>query len=162
MSATAQRWWVKLSARWLARFNVIDGLVNMISLIITAMSTALFAMQSYGYGRYAPHAIVAAGIGGTVFTYLYAEGGVYNHQQRDYKDMSRNFTEPRDRMNKIGGALATFYALNQRPPTEKERQEIIEIVDEWWLEFRDGMEVTDDELSDELRETMRETTENDD
>jgi len=147
MSATAQRWWVRLAARWLARFNVIDGLVNMISLIITALSTALFAMQSYGYGHYAPHAIAVAAVGGTVFTYLYSEGGVYNHQQRDYQDMSRNFTEPRDRMNKIGGALATFYALNQRPPTDKEREEIQEIVDEWWLEYRDGMDVQNGDVT---------------
>jgi len=154
MSATAQRWWVKLASRWLARLNAIDGLLNMVSLSVTALSTMLFAMQSYGYGQYAPYVLVAAGIAGPAFAYLYAEGGVYNQQQRDYKDLSRNYTEPKDRINKIMGAMTTFYALNKRPPTAEEEQEIIELVDRWWLEFRDGIKIGDDQIEAELLEAL--------
>jgi len=70
---TANRWWVRKIARWLARINGVKAHIQMVSLAVTAFSTFSIMLQGFGLGEYVPIVGVGAALGGIVYTYLYTE-----------------------------------------------------------------------------------------
>jgi len=136
---TANRWWVKVAARWLARFDGVSGQVRMFSLAVTAFSTFSIMLQGFGYGHLVPYIGLVGLACGVVYTYYFTEGGVWNQMARDRVDLSTNYAGPTMRMDDELIGLAVFAAIHQRPPTDEERQAIVEAVDGPWHEYRDGL-----------------------
>lgn len=143
MSETADRWWVRLAARWLARIDGVSGQIRLAMLIMTGLSTATLSLQQYGLGRYAMPFVGATGIVLLGFTWAYAEGGVWNQMARDRADLSSNHATPRAKINTELTGVAIFAALEGREPTADEREAIEKAVDAQWSERRDGVELDD-------------------
>lgn len=136
---TANRWWVKAIARWLARVDGVKGQVQMVSLAITAFSTFSIMLQGFGMGRFVPYVGVIGVVTGVVYTYLYTEGGVWNQVARDRQDLSTNYAGPTLAMDDVTIGVATFVAMQGRKPTPEERAMIESAVREQWDEYRDGL-----------------------
>lgn len=141
--ATADRWWVRLAARWLARIDGVSGQIRLAMLIMTGLSTATLTLRQYGYGEYAWPLIGLTAVGMLVFTYLYTEGGVWNQMARDRADLSSNYATPQAKINTEMTGAALFAALEGRPPNDKEREAIEDAVAERFDEHRDGVELDD-------------------
>ena len=141
MSETADRWWVRVAARWLARVDGVSGQIRLAMLVMTGLSTATLSLRQYGLGEYAPLFIGVTGVGLAVFAYAYSEGGVWNQMARDRSDMSSNHATPRSKINTELTGVALFAALEGREPDAEERAAIEAAVDEQWRERRDGVEL---------------------
>lgn len=138
---TANRWWVKLAARWLARIDGVKGQVQMFSLAVTAFSTFSIMLQGFGYGYVVPY-LGGAGIGGgLVYTYLYTEGGVWNQVQRDRQDLSNNFAGPNSRIQAELNARALVAAMEGRALSDEERQAVRAEADRTFRDYRDGVQI---------------------
>lgn len=136
---TATRWWVRLAARWLARIDGVSGQLRLAMLVLTGVSTATLTLQSYGYGEWAWPFIVVLGTTTIVYTFLYAEGGVWNQVARDRVDLSTNYAGPTMRMDDELIGLAVFAAIHRREPTPEERRAISNTLDNGWNDYRDGL-----------------------
>jgi hypothetical protein len=147
MSETADRWWVRVAARWLARVDGVSGQLRLAMLVMTGLSTATVALQNAGLQRFALPLIGVTGVGLAAFAYVYTEGGVWNQMARDRADMSSNYATPQARISTEMTAAALFAALEGRPPTEREREAIEEAARERFDAYRDGVEL--DEVGDE-------------
>lgn len=141
MSATAQRWWVRLAARWLARIDGVKGQVQMVSLAVTAFSTFGVLLQGFGLGRFVPYLGGFGVVGLLVYTYYFTEGGVWNQVSRDRQDMSSNFAAPSSRINTEMTARAMFAAIERRELTDEERKAIKDELDATFAEHRDGIDI---------------------
>ena len=140
---TANRWWVKLAARWLARVDGVSGMIRLAMLGLTGLSTATLTLRQYGHGEYAWPLIGVVSGGVLVFTYLYTEGGVWNQMARDRKDLSSNFAGPSMRMENELIARGILAAQENRALSEEERTAIKRELDEAFEEYRDGIELED-------------------
>lgn len=138
---TANRWWVKLAARWLARVDGVSGMIRLAMLGLTGLSTATLTLRQYGHGEYAWPLIGVVSGGVLVFTYLYTEGGVWNQMARDRKDLSTNFAGPSMRMENELIARGILAAQENRELSEEERTAIKRELDEAFEEYRDGIEL---------------------
>jgi len=141
MSNTAERWWVRVAARWLARIDGVSGQLRLAMLVMTGLSTATITLKQYGHGNLAWPLIIVSGLVMLVYTYLYTEGGVWNQVQRDKKDMSTNYSNPLMLMDDTLIGVAAFVAMEGRKPTEAEQEMIEESVREMWEDYRDGVEL---------------------
>jgi len=136
---TAQRWWVKLGARWLARVDGVSGQLRLIFLAMTGNGIVLSTLKDYGYEEFAlPFLFLSAG-GLLAYTYLYAEEGVWNQVARDRRDMSANFSDPKSRINTEMTARALYAAMQARELTQTEREQIKHELNETFAEHRDGI-----------------------
>ena len=140
---TAQRWWVKLAARWLARVDGVSGMIQLAMLGLTGISTATLTLRQYGHGEYAWPFIAVVSVGALVFTYLYTEGGVWNQMARDRQDLSTNFAGPSMRMNNELLARAVLAAEEGRELSEDERRAIKTELDHAFDEYRDGIDIVE-------------------
>ena len=138
---TAERWWVRLAARWLARVDGVSGMIRLAMLGLTGISTATLTLRQYGHGEYAWPLIAAVSAGTLLFTYLYTEGGVWNQMARDRQDLSSNFAGPSMRMNNELLARGILAAQEKRELAEDERQAIKGELDDAFQEYRDGLEL---------------------
>ncbi|MFB6307843.1 MAG: hypothetical protein ABEH35_00795 [Haloarculaceae archaeon] len=138
---TAQRWWVRLGARWLARIDGVSSMIRLAMLGLTGISTATLTLRQYGHGEYAWPLIATISLGTLVFTYLYTEGGVWNQMARDRQDLSSNFAGPSMRMDNELLARAVLAAEEGRELTEEERTAIKRELDDAFEEYRDGIEL---------------------
>ena len=136
---TAQRWWVRLAARWLARIDGVSGMIRLAMLGLTGLSTATLTLRQYGHGEYAWPLIAVILAGTLVYTYLYTEGGVWNQMARDRQDLSTNFAGPTMRMNNEMLARGLLAAEQGRTLDAEEREAIERELDEAFDEFRDGI-----------------------
>ena len=136
---TAERWWVRLAARWLARVDGVSGMIRLAMLGLTGLSTATLTLRQYGHGEYAWPLIFVVLSGTLVFTYLYTEGGVWNQMSRDRQDLSNNFAGPSMRINNELLARAFLAAEERRELSDTERMAIKEELDEAFDEYRDGL-----------------------
>jgi len=92
---TADRWWVRKAAWWLAAVDGVSEQVKLVSYAVTGYSTFSIMLQGFGVsGR----AIAALGVVTTVglifYTYYYNKGGVRNQVSRDRQDLSANWAGP--------------------------------------------------------------------
>ncbi len=143
MTETADRWWVRLAARWLARIDGVSGQIRLAMLVMTGLSTATLSLQQYGLGRFAVPLIGATGLGLLAFTWAYAEGGVWNQMARDRADLSSNHATPRAKINTELMAVAMFAAIHGREPDADERETMEDSIGTQWDERRDGVELDD-------------------
>lgn len=138
---TANRWWVKLAARWLARVDGVSGMIQLAMLGLTGLSTATLTLRQYGHGEYAWPLIGVVAAGTLAFTYLYTEGGVWNQVSRDRQDLSSNFASPSMRMGNELLARGILAAQESRELTEAERRAIKAELDHAFAEYREGIEI---------------------
>lgn len=144
---TAQRWWVKLGARWLARVDGVSDHLRLAMLGLTGVSTASLTLRQYGYGEYAGPFIVGLGAATLAYTYLYTEGGVWNQMSRDRADLSSNFAGPSMRMGHEFAARGLLAGLQQRELTDSERDAVQQELDETFAQYRDGIEIESGDLA---------------
>ncbi len=138
---TANRWWVRVAARWLARVDGVSGMIRLAMLGLTGISTATLTLRQYGHGEYAWPFIGSVGAGTLIFTYLYTEGGVWNQMARDRQDLSTNFAGPSMRMNNELVARGILAAQENRELSEEEREAIKRELDEAFQEYREGIDL---------------------
>jgi hypothetical protein len=138
---TAERWWVKLAARWLARIDGVSGMIQLAMLGLTGISTATLTLRQYGHGEYAWPLIAVIGVGTLIFTYLYTEGGVWNQVSRDRQDLSSNFAGPSMRINNELLARGMLAAHENRELSDEERQAIKRELDDAFDEYRKGVDL---------------------
>jgi len=129
--------------RWLMRIQSIQGILNMVSLAITAASTLTFALQSIGHAHLAPWVLGAGLIGAPIFAYVYVDLGLFNRKNRENVDRGNNFATPRDKIDDTLIGAAVFGAVHGRPPEDEELDAIKESVNKPWHEFRGGVELDD-------------------
>lgn len=141
---TANRWWVKMAARWLARIDGVSGQLQLAMLIMTGLSTATLTLKSYGYSQFAGPLIAVTGVAGLVFAYLYTEGGVWNQVNRDRQDLSTNFAQPSYRINDELLARGFLAAFKGRELSQEERSAIQDELDEAFADYRDGINLGED------------------
>lgn len=141
---TAERWWVRSAARWVARVDGVKGHLNLGFQAMTGVSLASGALKYFGYQRFVPHFLVVT-VGLTLlYAYLYSEGGVWNQVERDQHDLSTNFSGPNMRMDNPLIGAAVFAAQEGRPPTEEEFAAIDDAVERYWYDYRDGVSLEAD------------------
>lgn len=143
MSNTAERWWVRLAARWLARVDGVSSQLRLAMLGMTGVSTATITLKQYGHGEFAWPLIAVTAIAVLAFTYLYTEGGVWNQVSRDRNDMSSNFAGPTMRIDDELEAVSIVAGIKGRSLTEAEREAIEAELDRAWAKYRDGVTITD-------------------
>jgi hypothetical protein len=138
---TAQRWWVRAAARWIARINGVQGQVQMFSLAVTAFSTFSIMLQGFGLGWAIPYLGVGAAVLGIVYTYLYTEGGVWNQVARDRQDMSNNFAAPTSYIRSEMLARALLAGEKGEALSEEEREAMQDELGVTFRDLRDGIEI---------------------
>jgi len=138
---TANRWWVKLAARWLARVDGVKGQVQMFSLAVTAFSTFSIMLQGFGLGHLVPYLGVAGLSGGIVYTYYYTEGGVWNQVNLDRQKLSGNWLGPNGAIQAEANMRAWLAAQKSRELTDEEREAIRAERQATMTDLRDGIEL---------------------
>lgn len=141
---TANRWWVKKIARWLARINGVKAHIQMVSLAVTAFSTFSIMLQGFGLGRFVPVVGIGAVLVGVVYTYLYTEGGVWNQVQRDQADLSNNYADPNARIVTELSARGLTAGMQGEELSPEQREALQEELDSAFVDLRDGVRVSDD------------------
>lgn len=144
MSNTAERWWVRIAARWLARVDGVKSHIQVVSLAVTAFSTFSLVLQNSGHGEFVRPLGVVLAMLLPVYTYLYTEGGVWNQVGRDRQDLSTNYAGPTMAMDDTTIGVAAFVAIHGRKPNPDERQLIEDAVREQWDDYRDGITIDND------------------
>jgi len=140
---TANRWWVKGIARWLARLDGVKGQIQMFSLAITAFSTFSIMLQGFGLGRFVPYIGIAGVLVGIVYTYLFTEGGVWNQVSRDRQDMSNNWAGPEEQIRATMIARTLYAAEKGTELDSDERGAVKREAKQSFSELRDGVEIDD-------------------
>jgi hypothetical protein len=150
MSQTAERWWVRLAARWLARIDSVSEHIRLFSLAVTAFSTFSLVLQNVGLGQFVPLVGAGGALAALAAAYLYAEGGVWNQVSRDRQDLSNNFSGPAMLMDRTVDAQQRAYLAwlldPEDRPLDYHRQRVEELTEDQWAAFRDG--IGEDRLTD--------------
>lgn len=141
---TADRWWVRFAARWLARVDGVSSQLRLAMLGLTGISTATLTLKEYGYGQFAWPLILTLCVSVIVYTYYYTEGGVWNQVNRDRNDMSSNHATPMMRIDDELEARSYVAGMRGRPLTDEEREAISTELDDAWATHRDGIPITED------------------
>lgn len=136
---TAQRWWVRLAARWLARVDGVNGQLRLLFLAMTGYGIVFQTLAQYGFGSYAVEVLAVSALGLVVYTYYYNEGGVRNQVSRDRVDLSTNYAGPTMRMDDEMIARGVLAAQKGEPLTDHERAAVQSELDDAWDEYRDGL-----------------------
>lgn len=138
---TANRWWVRLAARWLARLDGVKGQIQMLSLSVTAFSTFSIMLQGFGLGRWVPYLGVTGLLAGLIYTYLYTEGGVWGQVSRDRQDMSGNWAGPNGLIQAKMTARTLAAADAGRELDSSERQAVDAEAEAVFVEHRNGVDI---------------------
>lgn len=138
---TAQRWWVRRAARWLARVGGVSDMLRLGMLGLTGVSTATLTLQQYGHGELAWPLIAVLAVGAGAFTYLYTEGGVWNQMSRDQRDLSNNWAGPSQRIQAELIARGIAAAEKGGALAETERTAVTREISAAFTDLRDGVDV---------------------
>lgn len=138
---TANRWWVRVAARWLARVDGVSSILRLAMLGLTGISTMSLMLREYGLGNLVIPAIGIIGAGTVVFAYLYAEGGVWNQVRRDKSDLSKNYSTPFQRISNEMTARGLYAGEVGRELTDEEREAIKAEIGAAYCDLRDGVDV---------------------
>lgn len=141
---TANRWWVKLFARWKAKISAVQADIGLFFAAVRTVAIVSGIMTYFAWPTWSIALLMGAMIGGG-FTYahLYSEGGVWNQMQRDKRDLSNNFAGPNGRIVQEIGARAFVAGMLGRELTEEEREAIAHEADVSFAELRDGIDLND-------------------
>lgn len=138
---TANRWWVRVAARWIARVDGVSGQLRLVFLAMTGNGIVLSTLKDYGLERFAvPFLVGSAGLM-AAYVYYYTEGGVWNQMQRDRADLSSNFAGPNMAMTAQLYARAIGAQQKGEPLTDDERDAVTAEVTDCWIELRDGVNI---------------------
>jgi hypothetical protein len=144
---TANRWWVRTAARWLARIDGVSGQLRLAFLFLTGVSTMSVALKSYGLGQFAGPLVGLAAVGGLAMAYLYTEGGVWNQMARDRQDLSGDYSDPGDLIgHRIGAQQLAYlgYLVQSNGEGPQEFEAIVEdmhdLTEEEWARLREGVD----------------------
>ena len=129
------------AGRWLMRIQAVQGILQLVGISVTAVSTLTSALVAIGHGHLAPYFLAAGLIGTPVFAWCYVELGLFNRKNRENVDRGNNFATPRDKIDDTLIGAAVFGAVHGRPPDEDELETIKESVEQPWREFRDGVDL---------------------
>jgi len=136
---TAQRWWVKMFARWQAR---IDASLPEIKLGLQMISSGGIGSASLAYlGQkwlVVPF-IIAMVVGILAYAYIAFEKGVKNQVARDRADMTSNFAGPNMWMQALLTAMAVVAGVFGKELTEERRDAIQTELDRAFEELREGI-----------------------
>lgn len=143
---TAERWWVRSAARWLARVDGVSGQLRLAMLVLTGLSTATLTLRQYGHGEYAWPLIGLTSVGMVVYTYLYNEGGVRNQVSRDNTDLSDNYSGPTMLMDaRIEARQLAYLGYVLQNGEDRSFAEIEShlqaLTDEEWQQLRHGVDL---------------------
>jgi len=145
---TAERWWVRFAARWFARYQSVQGHLNLIFTAMTGVSIASGALKYFGLEWAVIPFLSLTGLGTIGFAYLYSEGGVWNQVSRDKTDMSDNYSGPvmlMDALIQSRHFAAMTIEISEREYSEREKEEIREQMREEaieeWVNLRSGLNV---------------------
>lgn len=130
-------------ARWLMRIQAVQGILQLVGIAVTAVSTMTSALVAIGYPGLAPWLFAAGVIGSPVFAFGYVEYGLFNRKNRENVDRGNNFATPRDKIDDTLIGAAVFGAVHGRPPGDGELQTIKDSVERPWNEFRNGVELNE-------------------
>lgn len=160
---TANRWWVKGYARWIARVRSVQGQLNLLFTAMSGVGIASGALKYLG----APTWVIAIllgilALGIIAYIWLYSEGGVWNQMRRDQSEMSANFADPKARINAEMTARPILAGIKGRELTPAERQAISAESVATFAEYRDGAEIPDDSARVQDGETWAATPESGD
>lgn len=136
---TADRWWVRLGARWLARVDGVNGQLRLLFLAMTGYGITMQTLSQYGLGKWALEFLGVTSLLLVAYTYYYNEGGVRNQVSRDRQDLSNNFVGPTMRLDDELIARAIMAAQKGETLSEQERNAIKTESDTFWQEYRDGL-----------------------
>jgi len=141
---TADRWWVRKAAWWLAAVDGVSEQVRMVSLAVTGYSTFSILLQGFGVGErvIAALGVVTAALG-VVYTYYYNKGGVRNQVSRDRQDLSSNWAGPNAKIQSEMIARSLVAAQKGDELTETEREAVRDESFATFAEYRDGTDITD-------------------
>lgn len=142
-SYTAERWWVRMGARWIARVDAVKSHLNLAFQGMTGVGIASGALKYYGLEQYVGWFLAVSGGLMLAYAYLYSEGGVWNQVSRDRSDMSNNFATPRDKIDDTLIGIAAAAAFHGREPSDDEVDAIEQAVAKKWEDFRDGVDLSD-------------------
>jgi len=142
---TAQRWWVKVAARWMARVDGVSRQIRMVSLGVTAFSTFSLLLQSSGHGELIMPLGVGLALGSPVYIYLFTEGGVWNQVARDRRDLSNNFAGPNARISNemLARSLAAWDKGDEL--SAEERELLQDELNAAFFDLRHGVELDEQE-----------------
>lgn len=152
---TAQRWWVRLGARWLARVDGVSGQLRLAMLGLTGISTMTLTLRDAGLGEYAPAFTAIIAFGALGFAWLYSEGGVWNQMSRDRADMSNNYADPNGLIQSRTVARAIVAGIEGEELSQQQREAINAESRAVFANHRDGVDLED---SDEDSNTGREVS----
>jgi hypothetical protein len=138
---TANRWWVRLFARWQARIDSVKGQIQAVSLAVTAYSTFSLLLQSVGLGRWVPVLGVVLLVVGPAYAYFFFEGGVFNQVSRDRADMSSNFPSPSQYIGNYMTACALMALMDGEELSDEDRQIAKNELDAVFNEVRNGIDL---------------------
>jgi len=141
-SNTAERWWVKAFARWMARVQTVQGQLSLLFQGMSGVGIASGALKYLGAPLWMITILFILFVAGVItYIYVYAEHGVHNQKNRDLNDIGNNFAQPINYIDDVLIGVAVFAAQHGREPTDDELATITETVREQWDEYRDGMDI---------------------
>lgn len=80
--------------RWLMRIEATKGILQLVGISVTAVSTLTSALVAVGFGNLAPYFLAAGLIGTPAFAYAYVELGLFNRKNRERMDRGDNYAAP--------------------------------------------------------------------
>lgn len=138
---TANRWWVKLAARWLARVDGVNQQLRLLFLAMTGYGVVTNTLISAGLKEYVLPFIGLSGLVLAIYTYYYNEGGVRNQVSRDRQDLSSNYAGPNSRIDDEMIARGIIAGMDGEQLTEQKREAIKGELDKSFAELRDGVDL---------------------
>lgn len=143
---TANRWWVRLFARWQARINSVKGQINLVFSGMTGLGVTSGALKYYGLEQFTPFFILATVGGIALYAYYYSEGGVWNQASKDQTDLADNYSGPTMLMDaRIEMKQLAYLGYVVQNGGGKQYDEILdemeELTHEEWAALRDGVDI---------------------
>lgn len=141
---TAQRWWVRLFARWKAKIGAVQADINLGFSAVQTVTIASGVMAYFDWPNWVIGVLmVGMLVAALLYAHLYSEGGVWNHTQRYVQDKSSNYSRPIMRIDDEMIARTVLAGLKGRELTDEEREAIKTEADETFIEFRDGLDLSE-------------------
>lgn len=141
---TAQRWWVRMYARWIMRIKSVQGQLNLFFTAISGVSLASGALRYFGASTLSiVISLFLMALFLLVYTYYYSEGGVWNQVSRDQREVSANYADPKSRINTEMTARTLAAVLEGRELNAEEREAAKTECDLVYEEYRDGYDIND-------------------
>lgn len=137
---TANRWWVRLFARWKAKITAVQPDINLFFNMVRTVAIVSGIMTFFSWPAWSIVLLMGGMIAGVLlYAHIYSEGGVWNQTMRDKRDYSNNFAGPNGRIVQEIGARSFLAGMLGRELTDEEREAIAAEADASFEELRDGV-----------------------